>query len=62
MRPKLLVYNLTFPPDQVSTAYLVADIVKGVSEEGWDVKVFTSTPHYNFSNDFTNTFPYFNFH
>jgi len=53
VRPKLLVYNLTFPPDQVSTAYLVADIVKGVSEEGWDVQVFTSTPHYNFSKDFT---------
>ena len=54
MKPKLLIYNLTFPPDQVSTAYLVADIAKGVSDAGWDVEVFTSTPHYNFSQDFKN--------
>ena len=54
MSHKLLIYNLTFPPDQVSTAYLISDIAKGFHDAGWKVTVFTSTPHYNFSKNFRN--------
>lgn len=52
-KPRLLIYSLIFPPDQVSTAYLYGDIAQGFLDEGWDVEVFTTTPHYNFEKDFS---------
>lgn len=51
-KPRLLIHSLIFPPDQVSTAYLYGDIAKGFIDEGWDVEVFTTTPHYNYEDDF----------
>lgn len=52
-KPRLLIHSLIFPPDQVSTAYLYGDIAQGFIDEGWDVEVFTTTPHYNFEKDFS---------
>lgn len=49
---KLLIQSLTFPPDQVSTAYIYGDIALKFAKEGWNVEVFTSTPHYNYVDDF----------
>ena len=49
---KLLIHALTFPPDQVSTAYLYGDIAQKFISEGWEVEVFTTVPHYNYSQDF----------
>lgn len=45
--PRLLIHSLIFPPDQVSTAYLLGDISKKFTERGWEVGVFTTMPHYN---------------
>ncbi len=36
-----------FSPDSVSTAYLYNDIALGLIDNGFDVVVLTSTPHYN---------------
>jgi hypothetical protein len=36
-----------FSPDGVSTAYLYNDIALGLVENGFDVVVLTTTPHYN---------------
>lgn len=52
-KPRLLIHSLIFPPDQVSTAYLYGDIAEGFINGGWDVEVFTTTPHYNFEGDFS---------
>ena len=49
---KLLIHSLTFPPDQVSTAYLYGDIARKFVSEGWEVEVFTTVPHYNYSQNF----------
>lgn len=49
---KLLIHALTFPPDQVSTAYLYGDIAQKFVSEGWEVEVFTTVPHYNYSENF----------
>ena len=49
---KLLIHTLTFPPDQVSTAYLYGDIAQKFVSEGWEVEVFTTVPHYNYSENF----------
>ena len=38
-----------FSPDGVSTAYLYSDIALGLVDNGFDVVVLTTTPHYNFS-------------
>ena len=50
---KILIHSLTFPPDQVSTAYLYGDLAERFVKEGWQVEVFTSTPHYNYAEDFS---------
>ena len=50
---KLLIHALTFPPDQVSTAYLYGDIAQKFVSEGWEVEVFTTIPHYNYSENFS---------
>lgn len=44
---KILIHSLIFSPDGVSTAYLYSDIAKRLKNEGFDVMVLTTTPHYN---------------
>ena len=43
----VLIHTLVFPPDGVSTSYLYGDIACGFIDEGFDVIVITTTPHYN---------------
>lgn len=47
MSKKILIHSLIFSPDGVSTAYLYNDIALRFKEEGFDVSVLTTTPHYN---------------
>ena len=44
---KVLIHSIVFSPDGVSTAYLYNDIALGLVENGFDVIVLTTTPHYN---------------
>ena len=44
---RVLIHSIVFSPDGVSTAYLYNDIVLGLVENGFDVVVLTTTPHYN---------------
>jgi len=44
---KVLIHSIVFSPDGVSTAYLYKDIALGLAENGFDVVVLTTTPHYN---------------
>lgn len=44
---KVLIHSIVFSPDGVSTAYLYKDIALGLVENGFDVVVLTTTPHYN---------------
>lgn len=46
-KKRLLIYSLVFSPDGVSTAYLYNDIALGFLENGYEVTVLTTTPHYN---------------
>ncbi|NEU10269.1 glycosyltransferase family 4 protein [Flavihumibacter sp. R14] len=47
MKKKLLIHSIVFSPDGVSTAYLYNDIALKFIEEGFEVTVLTTTPHYN---------------
>lgn len=47
MKKKVLIHTLVFNPDGVSTAYLYGDIAKALKNNGYDVVVLTTTPHYN---------------
>ncbi len=47
MKKKILIHSIVFNPDGVSTAYLYADIAKALKKAGHDVRVLTTTPHYN---------------
>lgn len=47
MRKKVLIHSLVFNPDGVSTAYLYGDIAKSLKDNGFEVIVLTTTPHYN---------------
>ncbi len=47
MKKSILIHSLIFSPDGVSTAYLYSDIALKLHQEGYDVKVLTTTPHYN---------------
>lgn len=47
MKKKILIHSLIFSPDGVSTAYLYNDIALAFQEQGYDVVVLTTTPHYN---------------
>lgn len=47
MKKKILINSLVFPPDGVSTAYLMGDIASSLKAYGYDVVVLTTTPHYN---------------
>jgi glycosyltransferase involved in cell wall biosynthesis len=44
---RVLFHSIVFSPDGVSTAYLYNDIALGLVENGFDVVVLTTTPHYN---------------
>ena len=44
---RVLIHSLVFSPDSVSTAYLYNDIALGLVDNGFDVVVLTTTPHYN---------------
>ncbi len=44
---RVLIHSLVFSPDGVSTAYLYNDIASGLIENGFEVVVLTTTPHYN---------------
>ena len=44
---RVLIHSIVFSPDGVSTAYLYNDIAIGLVENGFDVVVLTTTPHYN---------------
>ncbi len=45
---KVLIHSLVFNPDGVSTAYLYNDIATKLKVSGFDVVVYTTTPHYNY--------------
>lgn len=47
MKKKILIHSIVFSPDGVSTAYLYNDIALRFVNEGFDVTVLTTTPHYN---------------
>ncbi len=44
---RVLIHSIVFSPDGVSTAYLYNDIALGLIDNGFDVVVLTTTPHYN---------------
>jgi colanic acid biosynthesis glycosyl transferase WcaI len=44
---KILILSLVFPPDQVSTAQIMGDIAVDLKEQGHQVTVITTQPHYN---------------
>jgi colanic acid biosynthesis glycosyl transferase WcaI len=44
---RVLVLSLVFPPDAVSTAQIMGDLVQDLRESGHSVFVITTTPHYN---------------
>ncbi len=44
---RVLIHSIVFSPDGVSTAYLYNDIALGLINNGFDVVVLTTTPHYN---------------
>lgn len=47
MKGKILIHSIVFSPDGVSTAYLYNDIAKRFVDDGYEVVVLTTTPHYN---------------
>ncbi len=47
MSNRILIHSLIFSPDGVSTAYLYNDIALRLKQEGYDVVVLTTTPHFN---------------
>lgn len=44
---RILIHSLIFSPDGVSTAYLYNDIALRLQEQGYDVVVLSTTPHFN---------------
>lgn len=47
MKKRILIHSLVYTPDGVSTAYLYKDIALSLKQNGMDVIVLTTTPHYN---------------
>ncbi len=43
----VLILSLLFSPDNVSTAHIMADLASDLKRFGHDVRVITTTPHYN---------------
>ncbi len=54
---KILIYTLVFHPDQVSTSYMLCNLVRGLKKFGHDITVLTTTPHYHPSEQ-SDLFPY----
>ncbi|WP_305981818.1 glycosyltransferase family 4 protein [Roseivirga thermotolerans] len=52
VKGRVLIHTLIFPPDQVSTSYLYGDIAKALIDQGYEVDVITTYPHYNYSSNF----------
>lgn len=48
---KILLHSLVFSPDSVSTAYLMADLVRQLKSLGHSITVITTTPHYNLDGE-----------
>lgn len=48
---KILIHSIVFSPDGVSTAYLYNDIALKFKDNGYEVSVLTTTPHYNIIKD-----------
>lgn len=46
-KKRILIHSIVFNPDGVSTAYLYGDIATALKNNGCDVTVLTTTPHYN---------------
>lgn len=44
---RVLLHSLVFPPDGVSTAYIMADLAVELKHLGHQVTVLSTTPHYN---------------
>jgi glycosyltransferase involved in cell wall biosynthesis len=44
---KILIHCIAFSPDGVSTAYIYNDIALKFKQDGYNVVVLTTTPHYN---------------
>lgn len=44
---KIIIHSIAFCPDGVSTAYLYNDIALKFKDNGYEVVVLTTTPHYN---------------
>ena len=47
IKKRILIHSLVFSPDGVSTAYLFNDIALALKNEGFDVIVLSTTPHFN---------------
>jgi colanic acid biosynthesis glycosyl transferase WcaI len=47
---RVLIHTLVFPPDGVSTAYLMGDLAVDLEAAGHEVTVLTTTPHYNIAS------------
>ncbi|WP_313003694.1 glycosyltransferase family 4 protein [Chryseobacterium gleum] len=47
MAKKVLIHSIVFAPDAVSTAYLYNDIAYNLKENGFEVEVLSTMPHYN---------------
>jgi colanic acid biosynthesis glycosyl transferase WcaI len=48
---RVLLHSLVFPPDGVSTAYLMADLATELKKLGHSVTVLSTTPHFNIQKD-----------
>jgi colanic acid biosynthesis glycosyl transferase WcaI len=44
---RILILSLVFPPDNVSTAQIMADLAEDLKALGHDLTVITTMPHYN---------------
>ncbi len=44
---RILLHSHTFAPDAVSTGYIMTDLARQLHRIGHEVKVLTTTPHYN---------------
>ncbi|KPE49841.1 glycosyltransferase family 4 protein [Chryseobacterium indologenes] len=47
MAKKVLIHSIVFAPDAVSTAYLYNDIAYNLKNNGYEVEVLSTMPHYN---------------
>jgi len=54
---RILIHSLVFSPDGVSTAYIYNDIALKLHEQGYNVIVLTTTPHFNKMPELVKTQP-----